>query len=68
VIARFRRRYSTYCVVTGEIQTDNVASAKKNSIIRIFSISEWPAAPINPDKWSSALFEIVSVHKENAIM
>jgi hypothetical protein len=67
VVERFRRRYVLQIVIA-EIQTENVASAKKNSNIRIFSIYEWLAVPINPDKWSSTVFEIVSVHKENAIM
>ena len=31
----------------------------KNPIIRIFSISEWRAVPINPDKWSSTVLSIV---------
>jgi hypothetical protein len=54
--------------VTAEIQADNVASAKKSPIFPIFFIYEWFAILINPDKWSSTVFEIVSVHKEHAIM
>jgi len=29
--------------------------SKKNPIIRILCISEWLAAPFNPDKWSSTV-------------
>jgi hypothetical protein len=30
--------------------------SKKNPVIRIFCISGWLLVPINPDKWSSAVF------------
>jgi len=42
------------------IQTANkpislFSKKKKNQIIRIFCISGWLTAPINPDKWSSTV-------------
>ena len=39
---------------TSDCQYSGIAN--NNPIIRNFCISEWIAVPINPDKWSSALF------------